>query len=150
MEQGGAVVLANFAFHRLQGFSYQILRANSSIYLPPVTLDAINATHPLMAGVSTGFKIWFRTANAVTFPAGAKIVATWTGGIPAVLTQDFPNLPGGACSRRVDLNYYPVSSDAGGSSASVFYSPAQRDADGAPVGGRLMWNALQYAFNGCV
>ncbi len=132
---GGGVVVAVFAntFGEPAGnfVPYQLIPSNGQsggqAFLGTVSVPA----HPVMQGVTSfdGGSSSYR-AGGTAIAAGATLVASWDDGTPLVVAK---NNVGPANARRVDLGFYPPSSDV----RSDFWNPAS---DGA----RLMQNALAY------
>lgn len=131
---GGRVVTAVFGstngIHidgRWQTGGYSLFGVGGQNQGTTLTLGAYDATSPLMAGVTTfnGGSSSYRGSAAPV--AGATVVAAWSNGEPLVVTGTV----GGRA--RVDLNFYPPSSDVRGD----FWS-SSTDGD------RLMANALLY------
>lgn len=136
LDAGGGVVTAYSAFRT--GFEIEG-RFNSGIYwaITPGSdatgdsqLGSINdPSHPVMKNVSTfddGSGDSFRIGST-SVQSGAVILAEWSDGLPLVVKKFI----GG--SRRVDLNFYPPSSDVSGS-----WLPGTN-------GDLLLANALSYA-----
>lgn len=136
VDQGGGVVLATFALSG-GGLSLQGRFATDNYYVVTPTpqtsgiqqqLVATIPDHTLLTSVNSfdGGTSSFHS-NTASVEAGATIVATWTGGNVLVAEKEF------AGTRRVDLNFYPPSSDSHGGSW-----------DATTDGTVLMTNALLY------
>jgi len=121
VDLGKGVVLADFSFvnssyysnyslgGRFAGTSsttYYVLTPSSYSSSPELVLVAIDPSHPVLNGVSkfNGGSSSFR--SFVNWTADAYKIATWSDQTPLIGSRTI----GGA--RRVDLNFYPVSSDA--------------------------------------
>jgi hypothetical protein len=135
VDAGGGVVVMTFANAsipfggRFNSQDYWGIEPASQSVFPDLTLGAIhNPSSPILAGVSSfdgGSSSYYGTG---TIHPGATDVADWSNGAPLVVTRTING------SNRVDLNFFPPSSDA----ASVFW---RSNTDGA----LLMANALEYA-----
>jgi hypothetical protein len=139
VDSGGGVVAALFATStfpwggRFAADDYWAIEPNGGNPGPEETLGTIFVPgHPILNGVSTfdGGPSSFRPAGGAVLHAGATRVADWTGGdsTPIIVTRTI------GAAQRVDLGFYPPSSD----SRSDFW---QSNTDGA----RIMANALLYA-----
>ena len=143
VDAGGGVVMAVFANTNVQTFGSLLGRFSQQDYYcldfpgephtgPMVsgseeTLgDVFDRLHATMAGVSRFDGGWhsFRASSSYLAP-GAKFISTWSDGAPLVAVRDINGVT------RVDLGFYPVSSDVD----IGCWDPAT---DGA----RLMGNAL--------
>lgn len=138
VDAGGNLVLAAFAHHSPTGkITGRFEEADMYALLPGDdgrgTRDTLGEVffpdHPIMSGVSTfdGGDQSFRATNT-TAHDDATVIASWEDGIPLILTR----VIGGA--RRVDLNFFPVSSDVN----SLWW---QTSTDGV----KIMGNSLLYA-----
>ena len=137
VDEGGAVVLATFATDstvpggRFQNGEYFVIVPQGATSGMRRTLVPVVSTHPLLQDVDTfdgGSSSFGSRSTAVT--DDATIVATWNDGAVLVAFKEINGV------RRVDLGFYPVSSDA----RSDFW---EATTDGAA----LMANALLYAMN---
>ncbi len=135
VDSGGGVVTAVFAntFTTIGGRfdtdDYWAITPSSPQFGTPTFLGTIWAPgHPILAGVSTfnGGTSSYRPATT-TIQSGATRVADWTDGTPLVATKKY------GTARRVDLGFFPVSSDV----RSDFW-------DSGTDGALLMANALNW------
>jgi uncharacterized repeat protein (TIGR01451 family) len=138
VDAGGGVVVATFAFSSSGSLSIQG-RLLTGGYLPfttagqsggnGLTLVKDDPQDPILNGVNlfNGGASSYHNSIAVT--AGSKLVAHWSNGQPLVGTRQ------ASAGRVAGLNFYPPSSDAGGSS---FWTAST---DGA----RLMANTIAWA-----
>ena len=135
VDSGGGVVTAVFANAsipiggRFDTDNYWAIAPSGQQSGTPTYLGAIWAPgHPILAGVSTfsgGSNSWRPTTTSIQ--SGATRVADWTDGTPLVATKKY------GTARRVDLGFYPPSSDA----RSDFW-------DSGTDGALLMANALRW------
>ncbi len=135
---GGGVV----AMVQEVGYSGMYGRWNTSDYIlavyngltigyHPVLGTLYDPLHPVLAGVTSfdgGENAYLPYISNVR--PGAALIAEWNTGNPLILVKDYPH------TRRVDLGFYPVSSDA----SSLGWDPATD-------GDLLMANALVWAAN---
>jgi len=136
-DAGGGIVTATFAWSvsPLQGnfaTNYQVITPTGSQTTGAQSLGTIFLpSHATMQGVTnfSGGSSSFRS-TATTLTSGSYVVANWTDGLPLIAVRD--NI-GPAKINRVDLNFYPPSSDA----RSDFWSSSTQ-------GALLMANALLY------
>jgi len=138
VDLGKGVVLADLAFSsplnlggRFLGSSndsYYVLKPAPYLYYPNQVMEVIDRTHPILNGVSyfDGGSLSYR-ASADWLPNVQKI-ASWHDTNPLIGYREIKG------SRRVDLNFYPVSSDVEVGLWSTWLS------DGA----KLMANALSW------
>jgi hypothetical protein len=109
---------------------YYLIPRVSSIAGSQVSGAVLDSTHPIMAGFTSlhagSLNAWADTTFVVS---GATVILEWADGTPLVVTGDI----GGV--RRVDLNFYPPSSESPDSGLWV----ASTDGD------KLMANALTWA-----
>jgi hypothetical protein len=136
VDSGGGVVAAVFAFDastaRLIGgrfrTSYYVITPSGIVIPTNLTLAADLPEHPLLSGVENfngGVQSYQPSVNALE--SGATRIASWSNGMPLVATRDVNGV------RRVDLGFYPPSSD----SNAAFW-------DATTDGDLLMANALLY------
>jgi len=120
VDLGKGVVLADFSFANSSSYSYSLggrfAGTSSTTYyvFPPSTyssspdlvLVAIDPSHPVLNGVSKfdGGSYSFR--SFVNWTANAYKIASWSDQTPLIGSRTIRG------ARRVDLNFYPVSSDA--------------------------------------
>jgi subtilisin family serine protease len=84
---------------------YLVMRGNQR--QNPATLGVVtDPGHPIMAGVSSfdGGSSSYRP-DAATLTSGSTLIASWSDGMPLVVVKEM------ATSRRVDLGFFPISSD---------------------------------------
>lgn len=144
VDQGGGLVAAfqavvyrpsfpEFALggRYVSGQYYLIPRVDST-FGSQTSGAVLDSTHPIMAGFNSfnggSVNAWADTTLVVP---GATVILEWADGTPLVVTGEI----GGV--RRVDLNFYPPSSD----------SPDDRFWDPATDGDKLMANALTWVAN---
>jgi Zn-dependent metalloprotease/subtilisin family serine protease len=135
VDAGGAVVTTVFevANNNLAGRwtnDYRAIVSSSQTNGPLLTLGTVPLpNHPIMNGVSrfSGGTSSYR-AGSITLLPGCEVVANWSNGDPLIVTREVGR------SRRVDLNFYPVSS----TSRSDFW-------DTTTDGSLIMANALKWA-----
>jgi hypothetical protein len=137
VDAGGGVVMATFAFNTLNDNIAGRFNTDDYWALEPAlqtsgaaTLGTVHeANSPIMAGVSSfdGGTGSFRHPGAVN--AYAVRVADWSDGLPLVVRRTING------TKRVDLNFYPPSSDNG---RSQFW-------DSSTDGAKLMANSLLFA-----
>ena len=135
VDGGGGVVVAVFANiddspigGRFASDDYYALEPAYAAAGPELTLGTVyNPSSPLMAGVSSldGGASSYRSTGSIN--ANAVRVADWSNGDPLVITRTINGV------RRVDLNFFPPSSDA----RSDFWKSST---DGTT----LMANALEF------
>lgn len=143
LENGKSLVLANIAM--VQGFDvniapYSLLSTVSdwSFCTGRMSITAKGRSHPVMSGVASFGAVpssggAFCSSSSVT-DASVDTLATWTdSGLPLAATKTFDIK--GAPVRRVDLNFYPVSSAVG---RDDFW-------DASTDGGKLLARALLWA-----
>jgi streptogramin lyase len=114
VDAGGGVVMASFAFNTFDGNIAGRFNTDDYWALEPAfqtsgaaTLGTVyEANSPIMAGVSSfdGGTRSFRHPGAVN--ANAVRVADWSDGLPLVVRRTING------TKRVDLNFYPPSSDS--------------------------------------
>lgn len=138
VDAGGAVVVAVFAVNwntltlSIQGRwqnGYEVIADQSGSTTGAASLGTVLLpAHPIMAGVSSfnGGTNAYRPTATVLNP-GAIAIAEWSDG--RILVAQ------GANPKRVDLGFYPPSSDCGGSG---FWTSSTD-------GGKLLSNALHFA-----
>jgi hypothetical protein len=139
LDNGGGVVNAVFSNASLPIGGkfiedYQVLLFEDQEDYPNLTLGEYDSDHILMSGITTfsgGGSAYRSTSTSIT--EGSTIVASWSDGKPLVIVNDDM---GPAHVRRVDLNFFPVSSDA----REDFW-------DSSTDGALLMANALEYVAN---
>jgi len=144
VDSGGGVVCAAFEVTgnssrhltgRWETGQYFVIKRSSNIYYDHATLGIISApNHPIMRGVNLfdgGYYSYRPSTTNLT--VGSTIIATWSDGKPLVAEKKVGNV------FRVDLGFYPVSSDRDQSFWQV-------NTDGA----LLMANAILYASGGSV
>lgn len=136
VDGGGGLVIAVFSIGligtgRLEGAVVQepYLAMDSTTNEQGVTESAtlLLATHPVFDGVAS-FDGPTRATTA-TVPAGAHLIAEWSGGEPLAATRATVD------GRIVALNFWPVSSDSNGFSGW----------DATTDGGAIMANALVWS-----
>lgn len=135
VDGGGSVITAVFevANNQLSGRwtnDYRAIVSTSQTSGTHLTLgEVLNPAHYIMNNVSQfdGGTSSYR-ANSITLMPGSEVVANWSNGDPLIVTREIGN------SKRVDLNFYPPSSDA----RSDFWL-ASTD------GGQIMANAVIWA-----
>jgi len=139
VDGGGGVVLAVFANAsiplggRFAGDDYYGIEPANQEVGGPLTLGTVyNPSSPLMTGVSSfnGGTSSYRSNGSPH--ANSLRVADWSNGEPLLITRIIKGTP------RVDLNFYPTSSDQ----RSDFW---QSSTDGAT----LMANALEFVHPSC-
>ncbi|MCB9914793.1 MAG: hypothetical protein H6828_06535 [Planctomycetes bacterium] len=143
VDGGGGVVVATFANseastnRHLTGrwtLGYEIILPGSGSQTGTATLGAVpQPGHPIMAGITnfSGGTSSYRPA-VTTLTAGSSTIAEWSDGRVLVAEGTVPN--------RIDLGFYPPSSDCSGG----FWTSSTQGAE-------LMRNALLYvAVNGGV
>lgn len=111
-DQGGRVVIASEAHTAKSGVggrfarSYLLIAAGYFLNMNPDSLGPVNEPlSPLMDGVEN-LSVEGAFANTGTAMNGGTIVAGWASGLPLVVRGVIKE------RNRVDLNFYPVSSDA--------------------------------------
>ena len=113
---------------------YLIPRVNST-FGSQVSSAVFDSTHPIMAGFTSinggSVNAW---ADTTAVMPGATVILQWADGKPLVATSE---AAGSLGVRRVDLNFYPPSSD----------SPDNRLWDAATDGDLLMANSLIWVAN---
>ncbi len=141
VDAGGAVVVAVFAVNwntltlSIQGRwqnGYEVIADQSGSTTGAASLGTVLLpAHPIMAGVSSfnGGGNAFRP-TATVLNSGAIEIAQWSDGRTLVAQ--------GANPKRIDLGFYPPSSDCGG---SAFWTSSTD-------GGKLLSNALHFAATG--
>ncbi len=138
VDSGGGVVVGIFSFDlgtarllqgRFQNDNYFAIAPGARTFGPTVALGDFIEDHPIMNGIGdfNGGTGSYRLATSTIAP-DAVSVARWADNSPLVVTREI----GGV--RRVDLGFYPVSSDAG----YVEFWDASTDGD------LIMANALLY------
>lgn len=147
VDQGGGLVVAVFAVGSDPGWPELALggRYDSEQYflIPPVSYTdetdgsqtsaaSWDSTHPIMAGF-TSFHGGSSSARAdTTAVVSGTVILQWADGKPLVVTSQF------ATARRVDLNFYPPSSE----------SPDSRWWDATTDGDLLLANSLTWVAGG--
>ena len=143
-DQGGGVVLVN-PYYAGNSYSnvysaswdkYILTELGGMTYLSTSSLGTADMAHPIMRGVSkivgNGSRCYQRSgASGSAIRSVGKVVAAWSDG-NAMAVVGTPN-----GKRRIDLNLYAVSSDAGSSGC---YDPTS-DAN------KLIANSLLYVAN---
>jgi len=137
VDSGGGVVVGIFSFDPGRNFSLSGRFLSDNYFaIPPgprtsggfVGLGGFDADHPLMNGINSfngGSGSYRQVSGAVV--SGATIVARWSDNRPLVVSRKING------TRRVDLGFFPVSSDDN----SAFWN-ASTDGD------LIMANALLY------
>jgi hypothetical protein len=140
IDQGGAVVNCMFEMesggHLIGNFINYRLALVGGTSVNPVTLGTIaTPTHPIMSGINSFFGgSSSYHVTGVGFASNAFVQAYYNDGSWMVLTKE--NV-GPMNARRVDLNFFPPSSDV----RSDFW-------DASTNGALLMANALTWAMGG--
>jgi HYR domain len=137
VDHGGGVVQALFSFDpntpldgRWRAEAYEPFSISTTHRAMFLTLDATQAGHPILDGVSSFNGGGFSFHGNVQPQGCADVVARWSNGRPLVAARVGPN--GG---RVIGLNFYPPSNQAGNPDFWV----------ASTHGGILMANALRYA-----
>jgi hypothetical protein len=140
VDAGGGVVLALSSFvpgsgidGRFKTDNYWVLSPGGIIQNGLATLGNVDIpSHPIMSGVTTFSGGILSMRQNTSFEALSMVVARWTDGVPLIATRLINNI------RRVDLNFYPVSSD----SVSALWD---RNTDGDKImANALNWVAVRY------
>jgi uncharacterized repeat protein (TIGR01451 family) len=139
VDAGGGVVVMQLALSNgnsiverfLSGGYYAIDAENSAFesggYLTLGTVE--NPQHPVMQGVSSFNGGYYSYRSSAALTAGAAVIARYSNGEPLVVEKQLQD----GARRRIDLNFFPPSSDA-----SWVWWDANTD------GARLMANSLSY------
>jgi len=85
--------------------NYYVITPGARQYSPALTLEKVIPSHPILVNVSNfnGGTDSFRSSGGLA--ANSITVATWSNKVPLIVTKEFNS------TRRVDLNFYPVSDD---------------------------------------
>jgi hypothetical protein len=119
LEGGGHVINMVFSFNGGDNTpggafasNYQLIQTGGFSFGTTTILGTINVPlHPLANNITnfSGGTSSYRSTGTVV---NGDVIAEWSDGLPLIVAQE--NV-GPALSRRVDLNFYPVSSDVSGS-----------------------------------
>jgi len=119
IDAGGGVVNSVFSINYNLNSSnfvtnnYNLISQVSQTQETLLTLVKTNPTHPVLNGVNSfnGGSASYTSAPSATVSVGSYVIATWNNGQPLVVVNDNIGL---SHVKRVDLNFYPMSSDARG------------------------------------